>query len=51
MTESLPKRYPDRDEIAAVRTEAEPLESGAEAEATRRLAGRRCVSLRPFAPS
>ena len=39
MTES-PKRYPDRDEIAAVRAEAEALESGAEAAETRRLAGR-----------
>jgi lysyl-tRNA synthetase class 2 len=36
----LPKRFPDRDEIAAVRAEAEPLEPGAEAETTRRLAGR-----------
>ena len=40
MSESLPKRYPDRDEIAAVRAEAETLESGAEAAETRRLAGR-----------
>ena len=37
---SPPKRYPNRDEIAAVRTEAETLESGAEAADTRRLAGR-----------
>ena len=37
---SPPKRYPDRDEIAAVRAEAETLESGAEAPDTRRLAGR-----------
>ena len=37
---SPPKRYPNRDEIAAVRTEAETLESGAEAAETRRLAGR-----------
>jgi lysyl-tRNA synthetase, class II len=36
----LPKRFPNRDEIAAVRTEAEPLDPGAEAETTRRLAGR-----------
>ena len=35
-----PKRYPDRDEIAAVRAEAETLEDGAEAAETRRLAGR-----------
>ncbi|MGZ4355000.1 MAG: OB-fold nucleic acid binding domain-containing protein, partial [Gaiellaceae bacterium] len=35
-----PKRFPDRDEIAAVREEAEPLEPGGEAETTRRLAGR-----------
>src|SRR4051794_9374480 len=36
----LPKRFPDRDEIAAVRAETEPLEPGAEAESKRRLAGR-----------
>src|SRR5919204_1407560 len=36
----LPKRFPDRDEIAAVRAEAEGLEAGAEGEAKRRLAGR-----------
>jgi hypothetical protein len=36
----LPKRFPDRDEIADVRAEAEPLESGAQAETTRRIAGR-----------
>jgi lysyl-tRNA synthetase class 2 len=35
-----PKRFPDRDEIAAVRAEAEPLEAGGELDATRRLAGR-----------
>jgi len=35
-----PKRFPDRDEIAAVLVEAEPLENGAQAETTRRLAGR-----------
>jgi lysyl-tRNA synthetase class 2 len=40
VSESPPKRYPDRDEIAAVRAEAEALESGAEAADTRRLAGR-----------
>ncbi len=37
---TAPKRFPDRDEIAAVRTETEPLENGASAETTRRLAGR-----------
>ena len=36
----LPKRFPDRVEIASVRAEAEPLEAGAEAEETRRIAGR-----------
>ena len=36
----LPKRFPDRVEIASVRGEAEPLEAGAEAEETRRIAGR-----------
>jgi lysyl-tRNA synthetase, class II len=36
----LPKRFPDRIEIAAVRVEAEPLEPGQEGEATRRVAGR-----------
>ena len=35
-----PKRFPDRDLIAAVRAEAEPLEDGAEAATTRRVAGR-----------
>jgi lysyl-tRNA synthetase class 2 len=35
-----PKRFPDRDEIATVRAEAEPLENGATGGATRRLAGR-----------
>jgi lysyl-tRNA synthetase class 2 len=34
------KRFPDRDEIAAVREEAAALESGAEAPEKRRLAGR-----------
>jgi lysyl-tRNA synthetase class 2 len=34
------KRFPDRDEIATVRAEAESLEPGQEAEANRRLAGR-----------
>jgi lysyl-tRNA synthetase, class II len=36
----LPTRFPDRDEIAAVRAEAEALEADAEAGETRRLAGR-----------
>ncbi len=35
-----PKRFPDRDEIAAVRTECEALDSGGEVEESRRLAGR-----------
>jgi lysyl-tRNA synthetase, class II len=35
-----PKRFPDRDEIVALRAECEPLAAGGEAEATRRLAGR-----------
>src|SRR5437870_8480453 len=37
---ATPKRFPDRDEIAAVRAEAETLENGATGDATRRLAGR-----------
>ncbi|MGZ8716282.1 MAG: lysine--tRNA ligase [Gaiellaceae bacterium] len=37
---TAPKRFPDRDEIAAVRAATEPLEDGATAEAKRRLAGR-----------
>jgi lysyl-tRNA synthetase, class II len=37
---SLPKRFPGRDEVAAVRAEAERLEPGAEADEKRRLAGR-----------
>ena len=37
---TAPKRFPDRDEIAGVRAEAEELENGATAEAKRRLAGR-----------
>ena len=36
----LPKRFPDRVEIASVREEAEPLEAGAEADQIRRVAGR-----------
>jgi lysyl-tRNA synthetase, class II len=35
-----PKRFPDRDETAAVRVEAEALEPGVEGETERRLAGR-----------
>jgi lysyl-tRNA synthetase class 2 len=34
------KRFPDRDEIAAVREQCEPLENGATAETTVRIAGR-----------
>jgi lysyl-tRNA synthetase, class II len=37
---ALPKRFPDRDEIAAVRAAAERLEPGTEASESRRLAGR-----------
>jgi lysyl-tRNA synthetase class 2 len=37
---ALPKRFPDRVEIASVRAEAEPLEPGEEASEIRRLAGR-----------
>jgi lysyl-tRNA synthetase, class II len=37
---TMPKRFPDRDEIAAVRAEAEQLEAGGEGAAERRLAGR-----------
>jgi lysyl-tRNA synthetase class 2 len=40
VTESLPKRWPDRDEIAAVRAEAEALEPDEESTETRRIAGR-----------
>jgi lysyl-tRNA synthetase class 2 len=36
----LPKRFPDRVEIASLRGEAEPLEPGSEAAETRRVAGR-----------
>src|SRR6187200_2179416 len=36
----MPKRFPNRDEVAAVRAEADALEPDAEAETTRRLAGR-----------
>jgi len=34
------KRFPDRDEITAVRDECEPLEAGQAGDATRRIAGR-----------
>ena len=37
---SLPKRFPDRDEIASVHAEAELLEPGGEADGKRRVAGR-----------
>ncbi|HZQ15397.1 MAG TPA: lysine--tRNA ligase [Gaiellaceae bacterium] len=37
---SAPKRFPDRDEVAAVRAEAMELEAGQEGAETRRLAGR-----------
>jgi lysyl-tRNA synthetase, class II len=37
---SLPKRFPDRDEVAAVRAEAEALEPAQEGAETRRVAGR-----------
>ncbi|HEY7562709.1 MAG TPA: amino acid--tRNA ligase-related protein, partial [Gaiellaceae bacterium] len=36
----LPKRFPDRDEIASVRAEADALEPGAEGVEARRVAGR-----------
>jgi lysyl-tRNA synthetase class 2 len=35
-----PKRFPNRDEVASVRAEADPLENGAQGETKRRLAGR-----------
>jgi lysyl-tRNA synthetase, class II len=37
---ALPKRFPDRDEIASIRAEAERLEPGSEGGERRRLAGR-----------
>ena len=37
---AAPKRFPDRDDIASVRAEAEQLQDGATAEMKRRLAGR-----------
>jgi lysyl-tRNA synthetase class 2 len=36
----LPKRFPDRVDVAAVRAEAEALEAGGETETTHRIAGR-----------
>jgi lysyl-tRNA synthetase class 2 len=39
-TTNAPKRFPDRDEIAAVRAETEQLDDGATSESVRRLAGR-----------
>jgi lysyl-tRNA synthetase class 2 len=36
----LPKRFPDREEVVAVRAEAERLEAGQESDEKRRLAGR-----------
>ena len=40
-TQHVPaKRFPDRDEIAAVRDECEPLEAGQSADTIRRIAGR-----------
>src|SRR5207237_547828 len=36
----LPKRFPDRNDVASIRAEAEQLEPGAEGQAERRLAGR-----------
>jgi lysyl-tRNA synthetase class 2 len=37
---TAPKRFPDRDEIAAVLADAEPLENGGQIDTKRRLAGR-----------
>ncbi len=37
---ALPKRFPDREEIAVVRAASEALEAGLEADDTRRIAGR-----------
>jgi lysyl-tRNA synthetase, class II len=37
---TAPKRFPDRDAVAAVRAETESLDAGEQAETTRRLAGR-----------
>jgi lysyl-tRNA synthetase class 2 len=40
VSEGLPKRFPERDEIERVRAEADALKAGQEGEETRRLAGR-----------
>ena len=40
MAPLAPKRFPNRDEIAAVRAEADPLGNGAQSDTERRLAGR-----------
>lgn len=37
---TAPKRFPDRDDVTAVRAAAEPLENGTQAATTQRLAGR-----------
>ena len=37
---SLPKSFPDRNDVAAVRAAAEPLEPGENADQTLRIAGR-----------
>ena len=37
---AAPKRFPDRDEVAAVRSESDALEAGASLDTARRLAGR-----------
>src|SRR5689334_8049973 len=37
---ALPKRFPAREEVAAVRTDADALEAGAEGQDERRVAGR-----------
>src|SRR5437764_2601001 len=43
---SFPKRFPDRDEVAAVRVEAERLEAGATQETTKRRLARRVMARR-----
>ena len=40
MSDELPKRFPDRDDVAAVRVAAEALEAGENADQTMRVAGR-----------
>ena len=40
MAPLAPKRFPNRDEVASVRAEADPLENGGQRETKRRLAGR-----------